>query len=39
MVVLELLMSQTAQHVVLETLPYWSTVDLMPVLPHIQTPL
>ncbi|HSF30762.1 MAG TPA: alpha/beta hydrolase [Candidatus Tectomicrobia bacterium] len=31
-------MSQTAQHVVLETLAYLSTVDLTPILPHITTP-
>jgi len=31
-------MSQTAQHVVLETLAYLATVDLTPVLPRIKTP-
>ena len=31
-------MSQTAQHVVLETLAYLATVDLTPVLPTITTP-
>jgi pimeloyl-ACP methyl ester carboxylesterase len=31
-------MSQTAQHVVLETLAYLSTVDLTPILPQITTP-
>jgi pimeloyl-ACP methyl ester carboxylesterase len=31
-------MSQTAPHVVLETLAYLSTVDLTPILPHITTP-
>ena len=31
-------MSQTAQHVVLETLAYLATVDLTPVLPKITTP-
>jgi 3-oxoadipate enol-lactonase len=31
-------MSQTAQHVVLETLAYLSTVDLSPILPQITTP-
>jgi pimeloyl-ACP methyl ester carboxylesterase len=31
-------MSQTAQHVVLETLAYLSTVDLTPVLPQITLP-
>lgn len=31
-------MSQTSQHVVLETLAYLSTVDLTPVLPQITTP-
>src|SRR5919109_1294197 len=31
-------MSQTAQHVVLETLAYLATVDLTPILPHITTP-
>jgi len=31
-------MSQTAQHVVLETLAYLVTVDLTPLLPHITTP-
>lgn len=32
-------MSQTSQHVVLETLAYLSTVDLTPVLPQITTPV
>lgn len=31
-------MSQTAQHVVMETLAYLATVDLTPVLPQINTP-
>src|SRR5437867_11863602 len=31
-------MSRTAQHVVLETLAYLSTVDLTPILPKITTP-
>ena len=31
-------MSQTAQHVVLETLAYLATVDLTPILPQIATP-
>ena len=31
-------MSQTAQHVVLETLAYLATVDLTPILPQITTP-
>jgi len=31
-------MSQTAQHVVLETLAYLSTVDLTPILPQITAP-
>jgi pimeloyl-ACP methyl ester carboxylesterase len=31
-------MSQTAQHVVLETLAYLSTVDLTPILPQISAP-
>jgi pimeloyl-ACP methyl ester carboxylesterase len=31
-------MSQTPQHVVLETLAYLSTVDLTPILPQIATP-
>jgi len=31
-------MSQTAQHVVLETLAYLATVDLTPILPKIATP-
>ncbi len=31
-------MSQTAQHVVLETLAYLATVDLTPMLPRIATP-
>ena len=31
-------MSQTAQHVVLETLAYLSTVDLTPILPRITAP-
>ena len=31
-------MSQTAQHVVLETLAYLATVDLTPILPKITTP-
>ena len=31
-------MSQTAQHVVLETLAYLATVDLTPILPEITTP-
>ena len=31
-------MSQTSQHVVLETLAYLSTVDLTPILPQITTP-
>ena len=31
-------MSQTAPHVVLETLAYLATVDLTPMLPHITTP-
>jgi pimeloyl-ACP methyl ester carboxylesterase len=31
-------MSQTAQHVVVETLAYLATVDLTPLLPHITTP-
>jgi 3-oxoadipate enol-lactonase len=31
-------MSQTAQHVVLETLSYLSSVDLTPILPRITTP-
>jgi 3-oxoadipate enol-lactonase len=31
-------MSQTAQHVVLETLAYLATVDLSPILPKITTP-
>jgi 3-oxoadipate enol-lactonase/4-carboxymuconolactone decarboxylase len=31
-------MSQTASHVVLETLAYLSTVDLTPILPQITTP-
>jgi pimeloyl-ACP methyl ester carboxylesterase len=31
-------MSQTAQHVVLDTLAYLATVDLTPILPEIQTP-
>jgi pimeloyl-ACP methyl ester carboxylesterase len=31
-------MSQTAQHVVMETLAYLSTVDLTPILPQISTP-
>lgn len=31
-------MSQTAQHVVMETLAYLSTVDLTPILPEITTP-
>lgn len=31
-------MSQTAQHVVLDTLAYLATVDLTPVLPQITTP-
>jgi 3-oxoadipate enol-lactonase len=31
-------MSQTAQHVVLETLAYLATVDLTPILPEIRTP-
>ena len=31
-------MSQTARHVVLETLAYLATVDLTPILPKITTP-
>lgn len=31
-------MSQTAQHVVLETLAYLATVDLTPILSHVATP-
>jgi pimeloyl-ACP methyl ester carboxylesterase len=31
-------MSQTAKHVVLETLAYLATVDLTPILPKIATP-
>jgi pimeloyl-ACP methyl ester carboxylesterase len=31
-------MSQTSQHVVLETLAYLATVDLTPILPEIKTP-
>ncbi len=31
-------MSQTAQHVVMETLAYLSTVDLTPILPQITIP-
>jgi pimeloyl-ACP methyl ester carboxylesterase len=31
-------MSQTARHVVLDTLAYLATVDLTPILPQITTP-
>ena len=31
-------MSQTAQHIVLDTLAYLATVDLTPILPQITTP-